>query len=137
MGLILVMIVGVAFLFIGLPAALLGRAVLRKSEREGAFAPACWTALIASAGAQYAFATAPMIRTGKADFELFILPLFGWHLAPPLLLAVVIWLAARKRKAPVLHGVAVGLLFSIAALIVLSIPLGIVIPQVFGLRFTP
>jgi len=137
MGLVLVMIAGVAFLLIAVPCAVLALVVLRKSERRGAFTAACLSALVLSVCAQYAYVATPIVQSGKVSFELFILPMFGWHMAPPLALAILTWFLPLPRRRPALQGIVVGLLFSIAALVLLSIPLGFVIPPLFGLEFQP
>src|SRR5262245_15854453 len=133
MGLILILIAGAALVVLGGPCLVLAILVCTKGTRSAAFWLPCLLTLLVSVVAQYAVVLAPFVRQGEYSWDLFLGPLWGWHLAPPLVIAAVLWLLERKRRRPVPLGIVAGLLFSIPALLALAFPLGFIVPAAFGL----
>jgi hypothetical protein len=136
MGLILILIVGAALVVLGGPCLVLAILVCSRSPRTPSFWLPCLGSLLLSATAQYAFALAPFVRQGEYSFDLFLAPVWGWQLAAPPALALLIWLIERTQRRPAVLGVLAGLLFSIPAVIGLTLPLGFVVPSLLGLQAT-
>src|SRR3954468_1624344 len=111
------MAAALALTFIGAPAVILGVVACGKRSlpREG-LALACIATTAVSLLLQYVIVVAPMVFAGKASWDLFMAPLFGWHLAVPSAIAALLWWPARTTGRPALRGVVAGLLFSITAI---------------------
>jgi hypothetical protein len=139
MGLIVLLALVGGGLFIVLPAVAIGLGVARRSTRPEGFWPACVVAASSSFLCQYIFALRPFsfLRTHEYSWEFIFAPLFGWHLAAPPAFAIILFFLTRRNASPAANAIIAGLFFSVAVVVVLSIPLSFLLPPLLGLRFRP
>jgi hypothetical protein len=139
MGLVLVILAVAALVLVATPALAIALVVLTRTDRKPPFWSACPLATFVSFAGQYAYALAPFsfLRTREYSWELIMGPMLGWHLAAPPIVAALFWVASRKFRTPAANGLVTGLLFSVALVIVLAIPIGLTLPALLGLRFRP
>jgi hypothetical protein len=137
MGLLLILLWGGALAVLGSPAFILGAVVSSRTRRDSSFWWGAVGAALISIVAQCVVTLAPFVRKGAYSFDLFLAPLLGWHLVPPLIVAATLWFAPMGDRPPVRAGAVAGLLLSIPAVIALALPLAFAVPAVFELRFIP
>ncbi|MFI5120308.1 MAG: hypothetical protein ACHQM4_07840 [Thermoanaerobaculia bacterium] len=139
MGLVLVILAVAAIVFVAAPALAIGLVVLTRADREPPFWSSCALATFVSFAGQYGYALAPFsfLRTREYSWELLMGPMLGWHLAAPPIVAALFWAASRRFRSPAANGLVTGLLFSVALVVVLAIPIGLTLPALLGLRFRP
>ena len=139
MGLILLLLAAGTIAFIAGPALVIALAIVVRTRRTRSFWPLCAVVALVSFAAQYLYALAPLTFVGTHEYSwgLFFSPMFGWHLLVPPVVAAVVWLISRRFQLANANAVIAGLFFSVAAVVILAIPIGLALPRVLGLRFSP
>jgi len=139
MGLVIVLVVVATLVLVAAPATAIGIAVVARAQRERTFRRTCVLTALVSVLAQYAYVLAPFsfLQTREISWGFVLAPFLGWHLAAPPVLAAILWLGARLRRTPAPSAVLSGLLFSVAAAIVLALPVLVSLGWLFDLRFAP
>ena len=125
----------IKFLFISvwalglaLPAGAVGLSVVLTSPRSARFATICTLVAFMATLGQAGWVLGSHFFSGErlygwdnctSDF------LGGWHLAAPPIIAALLWLVSVRRPFPAARPAIGGLFFSIAAIALLAIPLGL------------
>lgn len=127
-----------AFVFVAAPALAFGLSIVHETSGKRGFWLPCSVTGVVAFSLQYLYAAVPfLLHARDVSWDFLLAPLFGWHLLAPPLAALVLWLRLRTAPSPGLGGVIAGLLFSLAGIVVIPLPLAFLLTRFLGLRFQP
>lgn len=139
MGLLLLCLFLVDVIFLAVPTLIIGISITKTPDRPRGFWRVCGLTALVSFLVQYLWAADPLrlFRSGEYTLDLVISPLFGLHLFATPLLALFLWDVWRRDPYAYSPAIRAGLLFSVTAVVVLSVPVGCAVTSLLGLQFRP
>jgi len=125
MGILILVMAFFAFAVAGVPAGVLGIIVIRQSVLSKEFAIICILTAFLVAALEYSVVSGLLLsspsNSSNSQLSSLLAPLWGWHLLPPAVIALVVWRLIDGTSP--MRGVAAGLFFSIVLLVVATLPL--------------